>query len=316
MIAHRIHLLTQAALCFCVTACCSPALAAPAEKVASPPAKTRAATAQEDEASIKAQLQALSKAVASGDSKAVAALWTQDGRYVDEDGAQTSGREALEQRFADAISDSGKRTIEMIPDSVRLLANNVAFSEGTVDRKIEGAGALPATRYTMLFVKQDGTWLISSATETTLVAQSSYDHLRQLDWLIGEWSAEKNGATVHMKAEWAPSKNFIQCKFETQKPGQPQQVDSQVIGWDPIIEQVVSWNFNAGGGFSHGNWTRQGRQWLVNISSVQQDGSIGKAVNIISMSDPNTFSWQTMQRQVDGLPAGDTEPLKVQRVVR
>lgn len=315
MIASRIQLVTLAALSLCVATGCWSALAAPAQK-SSPSVKTKTVAPQEDEAGIKAKLQALSKAVASADAKAAAALWTPDGLYVDEDGVQTTGREAVEQRFAEAFSDAGKRAVDISPESIRFLANNVAVSEGTVNRKIEGVSGLPAARYTMVFVKQDGNWLISRATETTLVAQSSYDHLRELGWLIGDWSAEKNGATVRMKAEWAPSKNFIQCRFETRRPGEPEQIDSQVIGWDPTADQVVSWNFNANGGFSHGNWTRQGRQWLVNISTVQQDGSTAKGVNVISMSDPNTFSWQTLKSEVDGMPVGDTEPLKVQRVVR
>ncbi len=316
MIAHRIHFMTLATLFFFLTTGCWSALAAPVKKVASPSVKAKAPVPKDDEAGIKAQLQALSRAVANADAKAVAALWTEDGIFVDNDGIQTTGRAALEKRFAETFLETGKQAVEFTPENIRFLANTVAFSEGIVSRKVAGAPAVPETRYTTLFVKQDGTWLISSATETTLVAQSNYDHLRALAWLIGEWSAEKDGGSVHMKAEWAPSKNFIQCKFETQKPGEPQRIDSQVIGWDPRAEQVVSWNFNSSGGFSNGSWTREGRQWLVNVSGVQQDGSTSKAVNVISPGDPNTFTWQTVQREVDGEPVGDTEPLKVLRVVR
>src|SRR5262249_46248015 len=157
-------------------------------------------------------------------------------------------------KFADAFSDSGKQTIELAPERIRLLADNVAISEGTVSRKT----GEPVTRFTMVFVKQGGAWLISNATETALAAQSNYDHLKELGWLIGEWSADKEGTSVHMKAAWAPSKNFIQCQFETQQPGEAPLVDNQVIGWDPRAEQLVSWNFNSSGAFSYGNWTRDG----------------------------------------------------------
>jgi uncharacterized protein (TIGR02246 family) len=316
MIALRIHLLTAAALSFYLTAGSGPAVAATAKKAAPPAAKAKAAPSQDEEGSIKAQLQALSKAVANADAGSMAALWTKDGVLVDEEGVETAGRAALEKRFADAFSDTRKQTIEMAPERIRVLADNVAASEGTVIRKAADGDAEPVTRYTMVFVKQAGTWLIANATETALVPQSHYDHLKELGWLVGEWSAEKDGATVRMKADWAPSKNFIQCQFETQSPGEPQLIDNQVIGWDPKEEQVVCWNFNSGGGFSYGSWTRAGRQWLINLSGVQEDGSTSKGVNVISKSDQNTFSWQTLKREIDGVAVGNTEPVKVQRVVR
>src|SRR5262249_14439554 len=148
-------------------------------------------------------------------------LWIKDGVLVDEEGTQTTGRAELEKKFAAAFADTRKQTIEMAPERIRVLADNVAVSEGTVIRKAADGDAEPVTRYTMVFVKQAGTWLIANATETALVPQSHYDHLQELGWLVGEWSAEKDGAKVHMKADWAPDKNFIRCQFETQKPGEP-----------------------------------------------------------------------------------------------
>ena len=74
--------------------------------------------------------------------------------------------------------------------------------------------------------------------------------------MVGDWKAEQNGASVHMKADWAGNKNFIQCRYEISKPNQPPSGDVQVIGWDPVKDRIVSWLFDASGGTGHGTWSQ------------------------------------------------------------
>src|SRR5262249_21818126 len=128
MTAPRIHLLTAAALSFCLIAGCGSAMAATAKRAAPLATDGQVAPSQDEEGSIKAQLHALSSAVADGNAVALAALWVKDGVLVDEEGTQTTGRAALEKRFAAAFSDTRKQTIEMAPEQIRVLAANVAVS--------------------------------------------------------------------------------------------------------------------------------------------------------------------------------------------
>src|SRR6516164_1885731 len=117
------------------------------------------ANASADEATIRSQLSSLSKTLADGDEKALASLWTEDGSYIDADGTVFRGRAALERRFADQFKDHGNRSFELSPEKVRLLSNNVGQVEGTVKRK-DGQTVSPETRYSMVFVKNAGAWLI------------------------------------------------------------------------------------------------------------------------------------------------------------
>jgi uncharacterized protein (TIGR02246 family) len=268
-----------------------------------------------DETSIRNQMASLAKALAEGDAKALATLWTEDGSYIDADGTVVRGRAALEQRFAGQFKDNGKHLYELTPEKVRILSNGVGQCEGTVLRK-EGPSVHPETRYLMVFVKPAGSWLIASAVETPISSAdlATHENLSDLSWLIGEWKAERNGASAKMKAEWSANKNFIRCTYEIKKPNQPAFVDFQVIGWDPIEDQIVSWLFDSSGGTGHGYWEKNGSKWIVESVGVEHDGSTTSAINIIEPTEPNSFLWQSLNRSIDGIALGDTLPLKVERI--
>jgi uncharacterized protein (TIGR02246 family) len=278
-------------------------------------AAASASAAQTDDEAVTAQLKSLSESLAQGNSKAVAALWAEDGNYIDDDGLEFKGRAAVEKRFTTVFETDGKLNIECINNSIRTLAPGVVLAEGVVRRKGVSAEALPETRYSMVFTERDGAWLISSASERPYVAGPPVNPLKPLSWMVGEWSAEEKGGYVHMKADWAANGNFITCQYETQKSVDAPKVDSrQVIGWDPRTGLPVSWHFDSDGGFGYGDWVKKDNQWLVTATGVERDGSITTATNIMSVSDPNTFSWQSLNRRINGIVFADTAPLKVQRV--
>lgn len=280
------------------------------------------ATKKEDDAAVaavQAQLNVLTKALAAGDAKALSVLWTEDGTYTDEDGAEYKGRAALEQRFATIFAQAGKPVVELVPDSTRFLSKYVVLTEGVVRGKQGAAAGTPQTRYSLIFSRQGGQWLITSATETALAREAAQpnaeNNLRELSWLIGKWSAERNGGWVHMTAEWAADKNFITCKYEVKKSANSPEIDSrQVIGWDPRTARPISWHFDSNGGFGYGNWSRQNSQWIVESTGVERDGSTTGATNILTFNNPDSFNWQSVQRSLNGVAFDDTAPLKVVRL--
>ncbi len=272
-------------------------------------------SAKNDEAAVKAQLSALKACVLNGNAKAMANLWTEDGRYIDDQGNAFQGRASLEKNFGDVFQQDGKRQVEIVAETLRMPSGNVALIDGIVKCK-EGGEVVPATRYSMVLVKQKGDWLISSATETPILSTATLNPLQPLDWLIGDWSAVRDGATVTMKAEWVPSKNFIQCRYDIKKPNEPDRTEMQIIGWDPREQRPVSWTFDSSGGWGQGKWSRGHEQWVVDASGVERDGSVTTSTNIYSDTDANDFSWQSVNRRLDGISVGDTVPLKVQRVAK
>src|SRR5262249_49399001 len=131
----------------------------------------------------RALIDSLEKTLASGTAKQLAALWTEDGTYTDENGAIVKGRQELEERFAAIFSDTGNPAVEFVSDSTRALSDSVVLLEGIVKRK-DGAKRTPETRYSMVLQKQNGEWLISTATETPFLASAEEDPLTGLAWMI------------------------------------------------------------------------------------------------------------------------------------
>jgi len=274
-------------------------------------AKTSTASAS-DEAAIRAHLSALAAAASSADATKMSSLWAEDATYVDEDGAQTKGRQALLKRFADGLAASGKTTVSISPTSIKLIGSEAAWVEGATKRQT-ALGLEPAVRFTMLLRKQNGAWVIASASETAIADKTAADHLNALDWIVGQWKAESGGNKVTMTAEWASNKNFIRCQFDVDKAGSERQLDSQIIGWDPTTERIVSWQFGANGGFGYANWTQRGKQWLVEADGIDQSGRRSSATNVLSLQGPDKFSWQSIGRSVNGVSVPDTETLTVER---
>lgn len=251
----------------------------------------------------------LGKTVVSGDSKGLAELWTEDCVFVDEEGTQTKGKAALEKRFATVFANRGGQEIELAAENIAFPASNVALVCGTVVRK--GINR-PTTRFNFTLTKNNTGWLIATASEVPIALKTSNDHLKELEWLIGNWHAEGNGNKVDFKAEWAPHKNFILCTFHTIEGGD-EHFDKQIIGWDPRDHKFVSWTFDSTGGFGFGSWSHLGKKWLIDSAGVMPDGSTTAAVNILADASEEEFTWQSINRSIDGISLADTNTLKVRK---
>jgi uncharacterized protein (TIGR02246 family) len=275
-------------------------------------------SSQADETAIHSKINAIAECVGKADAKSLSMFWTPDGSFIDDSGSMFVGRAALEKNFASSFADKDHPQVTISVETLRIPATDVATVEGTVKRKEADGRSAPLSRYSMMLLRQSGDWLISSATETVIVAdgasQDLPNPLAQLDWLIGQWHSEHDGASVTMKADWAPEKTFIHCKYEIKNPHFPTRTENHVIGWDARHAQPISWNFDSDGGFGQGNWTRRGNQWSVESAGFGRDGSVTTATNIYEPSDKNSFSWSSTNRGVDGFPVADTIPVKVNRV--
>jgi uncharacterized protein (TIGR02246 family) len=256
----------------------------------------------EDEAIIRANAEAYVAAYNNHDAKAVAAMWSPEAVYMDPStGEAAVGQEEIEKVFAGILADLGEAKLEVDVDSVEFVSPNVAIENGTVH--IVRPNAEPeVSNYTAVNVKRDGKWLLDrvSEEEPTASPPSSYEQLKELEWMIGSWIDQDENATVQTDCQWTKNQNFMNRSFAVVVGDQVDLAGMQFIGWDPVAKQIRSWIFDSDGGFSEGRWTRKGDRWLIQQTGTLPDGSRSSAVNIITRVDDDSFTWQSIQREVNG----------------
>ena len=65
------------------------------------------------------------------------------------------------------------------------------------------------------------------------------------------------------------------------------------------------------GGFGNDVWTKDGSKWVIEASGVFRDGAESTSVNILTPIDANSFTWQSVNRTLDGVSLPDTQPVKI-----
>jgi hypothetical protein len=74
----------------------------------------------------------------------------------------------------------------------------------------------------------------------------------------------------------------------------------QIIGWDPVRQQIRSWVFDSDGGYGDGYWTLKGNAWHIQSSGTLSDGKKTTGHNIMTKIDDNSFTFQKVEQSVDG----------------
>ncbi len=256
----------------------------------------------------------LEAAITSKKADDASSLFSDDISFIDQSGEETRGRAALRERFDQLSKQTTASAIGIHPQNITFPANDVALVVGEVSRKHENQN-LPASRFSMVLAKKNNVWQINQMTETTMQTVETANRLQELNWLIGEWSAEKPDATAHMIVEWAPSRKFITSKCTIGRTGAQPQVDTQVIGWDPQRKTIISWHFDSNGGFGSGTWSKQPNEnkWAADVAGVGADGSNTMASNVFTIKTPDEFVWQSVHRSLDGAAVADTEAITIHR---
>ncbi len=164
----------------------------------------RAEEPRADQAALIKNAQAFTEAFEKGDAKAVAAFWAEDGDYVDLNDRRLQGRTAIENAFKDFFAENKGSKLRIDVNSVRFVTPETAIEDGTTS-VITPDGAPPSqARYSNVHVKKGGQWVLLSVREAPYTPPGNYEHLRGLEWAIGEWVDEGEGPEVdHASFEWA-----------------------------------------------------------------------------------------------------------------
>ena len=281
----------------------------PEKQSAKPTADVKDTKHSDDEEAIRKGSADFIKLVEKGDAKAVAAAWTEDGEYIDDDGTTLRGRAAIEAAYAKAFAKKKNTKVEITIESIRFPSKDTAIEEGYAKSYRGDADHPTCSRYSVLHVREGGKWLMAVLREWPDEGVS----LRDLDWLIGTWESKTEDTVVRTVYTWDATKNSIRCQITVKAPGKNIS-GTQVILKDPRSGQLRSWIFDDDGGFGDGAWTRDGKRWVIEATGVQADGGELTATNIMTPVDKDTFTWQSTERTLDGEELANIPPTKVTRV--
>lgn len=289
----------------------------PEQKSASQPDKSAANSREADEAAVRAAGKAFMEAYNARDAKKLASMYTPEAVYIDPlTGEESVGRESIEKDFANAFSDNQDIKLNADVKSIDFVSPSVVIIRGTAHVIRPDAEPVDSD-FTVVRVKRDGQWLIDrvSEIEKEKPAQSNYEHLKDLEWMIGSWRDDDSRPAVEIRTDcaWTKNKSFITRSFAVAIGDQINKAGMQIIGWDPDAKQIRSWVFDSDGGYGEGAWTQKGDRWYIQNTATLPDGGKASSVNIMTRLDDNSFKWESVNREVDGEILPNVDPVLVVR---
>jgi uncharacterized protein (TIGR02246 family) len=272
-----------------------------------------AAAAQRQE--ILALLTRVQTAFANADAKGLAACWTQGGEFIGPKGASAEGREGIEKLFQEGFANHKQVKLLLHVQRFRLVNDSLALVDAMTEVNPPMAtGGTPLTAF--VIVKQDGRWLIESARETAAHLPQQSSHLKDLQWLIGDWASATSpvGISLRTTCDWTANQAFLIRKFKVEGKDVFLHGGTEVIGWDPRSESFRSWIFDSDGGFGENVWVHDGKRWLIKYSGTLADGSTASATHVLTKVDDNTVTMQSKDRSINGAVQPDIPEIALKRL--
>lgn len=250
-----------------------------------------------------------------GDAAPVVEYWTTDAVSVQEEsGERTEGREALLTEFKRFFEDFPNAQLTGAVEHVQMVGDDVAIAEGDVTL-ITGPGEPTQAIFTAVLKKQGGKWLIASSHERDLpTPPTPYDALKELEWAVGTWQDQIDGATVTSTVRWSPSQAFLLRSYHAQYEDGEEASGTQVFGWDPLAKQIRTWTFHSDGTFGDGTVSNNGDEWIIKMNQIQSDGTLASGTTVITKIDDDTLQVQKLGESLDGEPVPASDPVTVVRI--
>ncbi len=285
----------------------------PKPQAPSTPVASEIVDSKADAEAIHAAANAFTEAFNKQDAQAVAAFWTKDGEYIDDTGREYLGREAIAACYSELLAARPGAKLQLILDSVRVMGGNVAIENGRAVVEPAPAGASGISSYTAVHVKVDGKWLMASVRDTWSDESSTNNDLADLEFLVGEWTAEENGARTESKCRWLSNKKFVERSYTTTQLDGTVASGLQIFGWNPQTKQMQSWNFSADGGHAIGVLSAIEGGWMAKVNGTTGEGISTTATNALKRLDDNAYAWQSTNRSLGGTELPDTDEVVLRR---
>ncbi|MCI0333951.1 MAG: nuclear transport factor 2 family protein [Planctomycetes bacterium] len=251
----------------------------------------------EETAAVRAAARDYVAAVRRNDTETMLRAWTESGDYVDAAGQVVTAHELIRKHAAAPRRAQSPGHIAMPKSSLRFITRNVAIEDGTYDRGTEDDGGVVTRRFTAVWVKRDGRWLLDSLRESATTSPPRNERLKPLEWLIGEWVGKADDSTMIVSSRWSDGGNYIIREFAILGEG-GDVTGTERIGWDSAAGEFKSWIFDSQDGRGEGRWKRDGDRWLVDITEVTADGKKALTSAVVAPKGDGQYVWEVKTSKV------------------
>lgn len=240
--------------------------------------------------------------------------WSPDGVYTSRTtGEVVLGREAVAEEFAVMFADESLPKLAVATESIEFISPNVALERG-IATVTHAENEVAESRYRVVYVKREGSWLIDRVTEDEVAVDSShYENLKELEWLVGDWFDEGEGFTIEIACKWTKNRNFLSRTYVVSNEEEVESSGLQIISWDPKEKKIRSWLFGSDGGVVTGEWTKRNDHWVVQSIATLADGGSGSFASIFRPLEDDAYAWQKINRVVEGRLLPNIDEIVMQR---
>lgn len=266
-----------------------------------------------DRSKIESVIESYVSAFNSKDVDKLVSHWAPDGVYISlTSGDQLTGHDALKEEFTAILSKDEAPKLACQTESIEFVSPNVAVERGSA--VVSTGDTSDVTTYQVIYVERDGNWLIDRVSEDEVIIKASnYEHLKGLEFLVGQWASGGDGRSVDLDCQWTSNQNYLSRKYRVSEHGEVLSSGLQIIGWDAKEKQVRSWLFDSDGGFVKGEWSYHRDHWVVQSVATLADGASGSSTSIYTSANADSIAWRKIDRVVDGKLLPNTEEVILQR---
>jgi uncharacterized protein (TIGR02246 family) len=250
-----------------------------------------------DEAAIRKMVASYVQAFNSHNAESLADHWSPDAVYLNRStGEEVVGRPAIAEQFRVLLEEQPELKLEVNVESIQFISPTVAVEHGRT-RLLSPNAEPEEIDYTAVNVKRDGKWLLDRVTDKiSEVDPSHYDQLKELEWMVGEWTGTADNAEIELECNWTKNRNFMTRAFKMSLDDGTDFSGMQVIGWDPAAKTIRSWTFDSKGTFAEATWEQHGGRWFLRNRGTLPDGRTATMINVMKQVDADSFTWRTIER--------------------
>jgi uncharacterized protein (TIGR02246 family) len=258
-----------------------------------------ASGADAEAAEVRAAARDYAAAVRRGDKDALLKSWTKSGDYVDAFGRSYQAHELIRKMAATPGRETDAEKTALPESSLRFITPKVAIEDGKYNCGVAKDGSEMTGHFTAVWVKRDGRWLLDSLRESTTTLPPLDEHLKPLEWLLGEWVGQADDSVLIVSARVSDGGNYIIRDFAVLGDG-GEATATERIAWDADSGGFKSWIFDSQDGRGEGRWNRDGERWLVETKETMADGKSASTSTVVTRQGKKQFLWEVKSSKVDG----------------